>query len=99
MRPNTIVLSTTTRLQLDGEERVPSFIAHYVQRHKIIPLSPFLYLALITSSRHKIFDIDLYSSFTKFLVLIDHHHVHQRVEENPICILQIGTPGPMFMNV
>jgi hypothetical protein len=40
-----------------------------------------------------------YSSFTK-LVLID-HHIHQRVEENPICILQIGTldPGPMFIDV
>jgi hypothetical protein len=45
MRPNTILLSTATRLQLDGEEHVPSFIAHHVQRHKIIPLSPFLYLA------------------------------------------------------
>jgi hypothetical protein len=45
-----MILLSTTRLQLDGEERVPSFIADHVQLHKIIPLTPFLYLALITSS-------------------------------------------------
>ena len=44
MRLNTILLATTTRLQLDGEERVPSFIAHHEQCHKIIPLSPFFIL-------------------------------------------------------
>jgi hypothetical protein len=58
MRPNTILLSTTTtRLQLDAEEGVPSFIAHHVQH---IPLSPFLHLALITSNRQNFFDVDLF---------------------------------------
>ena len=91
-----------------------------MQLHKIIPLSPFLYRALITSSRLQIFDVDLKGiicrSSTK-LVKFDHCvHVHQRVKEkpnlsilqietpgpihqrakeNPICILQFGTPGPI----
>jgi hypothetical protein len=54
-----IPLSSTRELQLDKEERVPCFIAHHVQLHKIIPLCPFLYLALITSSTLQIFDVDL----------------------------------------
>ena len=36
-----------------------SFIVHHVQLYKIIPLSLILYLALITSSRLKFFDVDL----------------------------------------
>ncbi len=57
---NTTLLSSTRKLWLDREERVPSLIAHHVQLlHKIIPLSPFLFLALITSIRLQIFNIDL----------------------------------------
>jgi hypothetical protein len=50
MRPNTMILLSTTRLQLDADERVPSFIADHVQLHKIIPLfRPFL----ISPSSHQ----------------------------------------------
>jgi hypothetical protein len=50
MPPNTILLSSTRKLQLDREEGVPSFIAHHdVQLHKIIPLSPFF----ISPSSHQ----------------------------------------------
>jgi hypothetical protein len=49
MPPNTILLSSTRKRQLDREETVPSFIAHHVQLHKIIPLSPFF----ISPSSHQ----------------------------------------------
>ncbi len=38
-----------------------------------------------------------FSSNTK-LVKFD-HHVHQRVKENPTCLLQIGAPVPIHQRV
>jgi hypothetical protein len=92
---HTTLLSSTRKLWLDREERVPSLIAHHVHLHKIIPLSPFLFLALITSIRLQIFNIDLYWIIAVLQIGAYWPSRSSTCKENPTCILQIGTPGPV----